>query len=221
MHQAYRFKFDIEGNINRHPRRPHLNQLLFYPLENNTGEADDKDDWEVLLNANNSSSSDDFDGEDPYGDFFDPWPTNDDWRRFRRRFQRAVVAALQAGLATGNGQNAFCVDADVNEAAFVSVRAGCGSATSRSSGSGLFVSSEKKYQQFLQQNQQKCDGDDYSSGYNGPHNYNNLYSLHGSSNYGSGHKSGGASSHRRRYSLKHNLPAIKGASLLWRYTRGE
>ncbi len=33
VHQAYRFKFDIEANINYHPRRPHLNELLYYPLE--------------------------------------------------------------------------------------------------------------------------------------------------------------------------------------------
>lgn len=222
VHQAYRFKFDIEGNINRHPRRPHLNQLLFYPLENNTGEADDKDDWEALLNANSSSSFDEAsDGEDDYGDFFDPWPTNDDWLRFRRRFQRAVVATLQAGLATGDGQNTFCVDADVNEAASASGRVGCGTGASRNSGSGLFSSSDKKYQQFLQQNQQKCDGEDYNSGYNGPHNYNSLYSLHGGSKYSGVHKNGSAGGHRRRYSLKHNLPAVKGASLLWRYTRGE
>ncbi|KAL1903049.1 hypothetical protein Sste5346_000332 [Sporothrix stenoceras] len=221
VHQAYRFKFDIEGNINRHPRRPHLNQLLFYPLEDK-GEVDEKDDWEALLNAKNVSGSDDYDEEDPFGEFFDPWPSNEDWRRFRQRFRRQVVATLQAGLATGEGQNAFCVDADMNEAASASSRVGCGAGAgvSRSSGNGLSSSSDKKYQQYLHQTQQKCD-DGYDTGYNGPSTYNNMYSLHGSSNYAGVQKNSGVSGHRRRYSLKHKLPAIKGASLLWRYTRGE
>ncbi|ERT02150.1 hypothetical protein HMPREF1624_00448 [Sporothrix schenckii ATCC 58251] len=220
VHQAYRFKFDIEGNINRHPRRPHLNQLLFYPLEDKS-EVDEKDDWEALLNAKSSNNPGDLDEEDPYGEFFDPWPSNEDWRRFRQRFRRQVVATLQAGLATGDGQNAFCVDADINEAASSSGRAVCGASVHRSSGNGLSSPSDKKYQQYLHQTQKKCDGDDYDDGYSGPHNYNSLYSLHGSSNYAGVQKKGGPNGHRRRYSLKHKLPAIKGASLLWRYTRGE
>ncbi len=38
VHQAYRFKFDIEANINYTPRRPHLNELLYYPLDIDGGQ---------------------------------------------------------------------------------------------------------------------------------------------------------------------------------------
>jgi len=31
--------------------------------------------------------------EEEEGEWCDPWPTNDDWRRFRRRWVRAMVAA--------------------------------------------------------------------------------------------------------------------------------
>ncbi|KAK0731071.1 hypothetical protein B0H67DRAFT_454402, partial [Lasiosphaeris hirsuta] len=78
VHQAYRFKFDIEANINHTPRRPHLNELLYYPLDID----EDKDDWDVLHDLAA--------GDDEAGEWCDPWPTNDDWRRFRRRFQRAI-----------------------------------------------------------------------------------------------------------------------------------
>jgi hypothetical protein len=43
VHQAYRFKFDIEANINHTPRRPHFNELLYYPLDID----EDKDDWDL------------------------------------------------------------------------------------------------------------------------------------------------------------------------------
>ncbi|KAJ9142162.1 hypothetical protein NKR23_g7399 [Pleurostoma richardsiae] len=95
IHQGYRFKFDIEANINHHPRRPHFNELQYYPLE----DRDWKDDWDIrdlLLDVNE-------DGED-YED--DPCPTNDDWRRFRRRFLRAVYLTIsnhyQAGGSGGS-----------------------------------------------------------------------------------------------------------------------
>ena len=84
VHQAYRFKFDIEANINYRPRRPHVNELLYYPLDID----EDKDDW-------------DRDNPDEDSEFYDPWPTNDDWRRFRRRFQRAIHTSLDMGLAEG------------------------------------------------------------------------------------------------------------------------
>ncbi|KAH8891874.1 hypothetical protein GQ53DRAFT_686558 [Thozetella sp. PMI_491] len=82
VHQAYRFKFDIEANINHTPRRPHLNELLYYPLDID----EDSDEWDL---------NDPAEG----GEWCDPWPTNDDWRRFRRRFQRAINMTLE----TGNG----------------------------------------------------------------------------------------------------------------------
>lgn len=83
IHQAYRFKFDIESNINHtHPRRPHRNELLYYPLDYD----EDSDDW-------------DLNDEDEEGDreWCDPWPTNDDWRRFRRRWVRGVRMAGEDG----------------------------------------------------------------------------------------------------------------------------
>ncbi len=88
VHQAYRFKFDIEANINYTPRRPHLNELLYYPLEID----EDSDDWDL---------NDPAEG----GEWCDPWPTNDDWRRFRRRFQRAMNMTLETGGGTdGEGR---------------------------------------------------------------------------------------------------------------------
>ncbi|KAK3694331.1 hypothetical protein B0T22DRAFT_372402 [Podospora appendiculata] len=81
VHQAYRFKFDIEANINHTPRRPHLNELLYYPLDID----EDKDDWD--LNDTGEES-----------EWCDPWPTNDDWRRFRKRFQRAINLSLEMNL---------------------------------------------------------------------------------------------------------------------------
>ncbi|KAK3393241.1 hypothetical protein B0H63DRAFT_516436 [Podospora didyma] len=83
VHQAYRFKFDIEANINHTPRRPHLNELLYYPLDID----EDKDDWD--LNDTGEEES----------EWCDPWPTNDDWRRFRKRFQRAINISLEMNTA--------------------------------------------------------------------------------------------------------------------------
>ncbi|KAK1723988.1 hypothetical protein CaCOL14_003052 [Colletotrichum acutatum] len=75
VHQGYRFKFDIESQLNyTQPRHPHSNQFLYYPLDVD----DDKDDC---------FDKDDLENE---GDLFESWPTNDDWRRFRRRFQRSI-----------------------------------------------------------------------------------------------------------------------------------
>ncbi len=95
VHQAYRFKFDIEANINCHPRRPHLNELLYYPLE----VEEDKDDWDALIASGLGKGS--LSGEDDESEWCDPWPTNDDWRRFRRRFQRGILVSLENGLAEG------------------------------------------------------------------------------------------------------------------------
>ncbi|KAK1690995.1 hypothetical protein BDP55DRAFT_315710 [Colletotrichum godetiae] len=75
VHQGYRFKFDIESQLNyTQPRHPHSNEFLYYPLDVD----DDKEDC---------FDKDDLENE---GDLFESWPTNDDWRRFRRRFQRSI-----------------------------------------------------------------------------------------------------------------------------------
>jgi hypothetical protein len=95
VHQAYRFKFDIEANINYHPRRPHLNELLYYPLDM----EEDKDDWEAAARALAATGHAGLEEEE--SEWCDPWPTNDDWRRFRKRFQRAVLISLEMGLGAG------------------------------------------------------------------------------------------------------------------------
>jgi len=83
VHQAYRFKFDIESNINYHyPRRPHHNEFLYYPLAID----EDREDYLDSLKEN-------FEEE---GMWCDPWPTNDDWRRFKRRFMKALYTTYQA-----------------------------------------------------------------------------------------------------------------------------
>ncbi|CCC08595.1 unnamed protein product [Sordaria macrospora k-hell] len=136
VHQAYRFKFDIEANINHAPRRPHLNELLYYPLDKEVEQEDkedDGDDGESFdyynfagsgsggSNSSNSGNGNDNSNGNPGwtnntydedstgdvrvggrvgsggsgGEWSDPWPTNDDWRRFRRRFQKAVRQSLE------------------------------------------------------------------------------------------------------------------------------
>ncbi|CAI4216361.1 unnamed protein product [Parascedosporium putredinis] len=83
VHQAYRFKFDIESNINYHyPRRPHHNEFLHYPL------AIDEDREDYLDSLKENFEED--------GIWCDPWPTNDDWRRFKRRFAKALFVTYQA-----------------------------------------------------------------------------------------------------------------------------
>lgn len=97
VHQAYRFKFDIEANINYHPRRPHLNELLYYPLDMD----EEKDDWDSLIAAGLGSSGGAGGLDDEENEWCDPWPTNDDWKRFKKRFQRGVLMSLEMGLAEG------------------------------------------------------------------------------------------------------------------------
>ncbi|OLN88207.1 hypothetical protein CCHL11_00282 [Colletotrichum chlorophyti] len=82
IHQGYRFKFDIESHLNyTQPRHPHDNEFLYYPLSID----EDRDDC---------FDKDDLEGDsDPY----ESWPTNDDWRRFRRRFQRSIHLAVGSG----------------------------------------------------------------------------------------------------------------------------
>ncbi|KAM0332095.1 hypothetical protein ACHAQA_002367 [Verticillium albo-atrum] len=85
VHQGFRFKFDIESLINHHyPRLPHRNSMLYYPLDI------DEDADECV--------------SEPDARWNVDWPTNDDWRRFRRQFQRAALLSLEK-------QNA---DADTN-----------------------------------------------------------------------------------------------------------
>lgn len=148
VHQAYRFKFDIEANINHTPRRPHLNELLYYPLDVD----EDRDDY---------------DAPEEESEWCDPWPTNDDWRRFRKRFQRAIGLSLERNLVEegegerGGGKVAGGRGGKVG---------GCPTGGGGGGGGGAW-----------------------------------------------GRDVGGGVGKERR---KMQVPALKGASLLWRYTRG-
>lgn len=147
VHQAYRFKFDIEANINHTPRRPHLNELLYYPLDVD----EDRDDY---------------DAPEEESEWCDPWPTNDDWRRFRKRFQRAIGLSLEMNL--------------VEEVEGAGGERGGKTAGGRGGGKG------------------GCGGGGGGGG-------------------AWGREMGGGGGKERR---KMQVPALKGASLLWRYTRG-
>jgi hypothetical protein len=58
VHQAYRFKFDIEANINSPPRRPHTNEFLYYPLPDaRAQERDEFDEYECYVNGGRGTSS--------------------------------------------------------------------------------------------------------------------------------------------------------------------
>ncbi|KAK3362264.1 hypothetical protein B0T25DRAFT_594696 [Lasiosphaeria hispida] len=170
VHQAYRFKFDIEANINHTPRRPHLNELLYYPLDID----EDKDDWDVLHDLAA--------GDDEGGEWCDPWPTNDDWRRFRRRFQRAIALALELEARAGG---------EDGEAA----RGAAG-------GKG------RQGQGPQGQGQQWRDASGGGGG---------VWCARDRSGPAAG---GGPGGPRGKVPSKMHVPALKGASLLWRYTRG-
>jgi hypothetical protein len=79
-HQAYCSNLDIVSDV-RHTRpcRPDKSELLYYPLE-----------YDEDLDLNDEE-------EERGGAWCDTWPTNDDWRRFRRRWVRGVRMAGEDG----------------------------------------------------------------------------------------------------------------------------
>ncbi|KAK5658852.1 hypothetical protein OQA88_1666 [Cercophora sp. LCS_1] len=158
VHQAYRFKFDIEANINHTPRRPHLNELLYYPLDID----EDKDDWDLGDMGEDGS------------EWCDPWPTNDDWRRFRKRFQRAINLSLEMNL--------------------VEEREGRAKAGAKGKGKAAKGKSDDA---------EACERD-----------------WLGREIGGSGSWWGAERERGQEEKKKVQIPALKGASLLWRYTRG-
>jgi len=166
VHQAYRFKFDIEANINHTPRRPHLNELLYYPLDID----EDKEDWDLGDLGTEES------------EWCDPWPTNDDWRRFRKRFQRAINLSLEMGLAEESEK--------LGKAGGIK-------------GKGGKVAAENSSRRER----------DYTAG-GGPWCTARERERDASSAWGGSRGEGG------RPEKKMQFPALKGASLLWRYTRG-
>ncbi|KAK3335766.1 hypothetical protein B0T19DRAFT_17696 [Cercophora scortea] len=161
VHQAYRFKFDIEANINHTPRRPHLNELLYYPLDID----EDKDDWD--LNDTGEES-----------EWCDPWPTNDDWRRFRKRFQRAINLSLEMNMVEeSEGKGAKGGAAKGKDARW----------DAREPGGRDVCARDWDWDR-----EREAERD------------------------GAGGGGGAAKLAQRRM----QVPALKGASLLWRYTRG-
>ncbi|KAK4116525.1 hypothetical protein N656DRAFT_700443 [Canariomyces notabilis] len=118
VHQAYRFKFDIEANINNARAAPHLrprhaNELLYYPLDTGAllgrreGEDDDDDEmWDLMAAAASAAAGGGEHDEEEEGEWCDPWPTNDDWRRFRRRFLGAMVAASYSSSSSSSSSSA-------------------------------------------------------------------------------------------------------------------
>ena len=182
VHQAYRFKFDIEANINHTPRRPHLNELLYYPLDID----EDKDDWDLSeLNGEES-------------EWCDPWPTNDDWRRFRKRFQRTINLSLE--------MNQVKEEAAAAEGEKVGKAGGKGKGKAGGNGGG---DRER----------------DYTAASVGPwcvREREGLWSTSGGAKGGEygGNNGGSGSAGGGRPGKKMQFPALKGASLLWRYTRG-
>ncbi|KAM7199308.1 hypothetical protein V8F33_004556 [Rhypophila sp. PSN 637] len=176
VHQAYRFKFDIEANINESPNgRPHLNEMLYYPLK-----IDEDNDDDGGLGG-------------PNGEWCDPWPTNDDWRRFRKRFQRAINLALDtnSGAEKAAGQR---IEEEV-------------AAEGKQHESGS--SGMSRGQQ--------------GGGWNCP--VRELHSRHGPGGAWAKmqkDRSGPTAGEREAKigNKKFSIPVLKGASLLWRYTRG-
>ncbi|CAK7220708.1 hypothetical protein SCUCBS95973_004254 [Sporothrix curviconia] len=233
VHQAYRFRFDVEGNINRSRRRPHLNMLLFYPLEGKNSEAQPVN-WEDRVNDYNA------DGQADGGltlaeraQMSDPWPTNRDWDLFYELFHKAVAEALRTGLAKNKGENAFCVaegaraDPSLGRAKPGSFRFGTGNnnitnttTTTTNNNNNTPSSFDKKLQQHIEE--QMCNRNDgsFNAGSNWSNNIStntgNLHSLHGILGHGGVQKKKPA----QRYKLKYVPPTVQGASLLWRYTRG-
>ena len=165
------------------------------------------------------------------GEWSDPWPTNDDWRRFRRRFQKAVRQSLEvmmernrlACLAAAEAAEAEAakMEENNNDASSGGVGKqqaggktnkggsnGGGRATKRS-GKGTVMATAKAAErtggranretgaewEWEWERQQQRERDPLQAGF-------------------MGERSG------RHASTRIRVPAIKGASLLWRYTRG-
>ncbi|CAK7268462.1 hypothetical protein SEPCBS57363_003108 [Sporothrix epigloea] len=210
-HQAYRFTFDIERIVNCGRRRPHLNELLFYPLKSKCSTSDPVN-WEDCVN--DCTNDEKVKGRRSNAQMGDPWPTSKDWEVFHDRFHKAVVEALRTGLAADKGENAFCV-ADVAQQEpefgrnFGSIGSGAGSNSSS-------FPQGNKFQQPLEEHMRTSIVDDNAGGKWPLTDENNGFSsLHQTLNYGGVQKKKSA----RRYKLKYIPPTVQGASLLWRYKR--
>jgi len=180
VHQAYRFKFDIEANINHTPRgRPHLNELLYYPLDIDE-DKEDNYDWDQLLN------------EEGENEWCDPWPTNDDWRRFRKRFQRAIhlssLEMMRENSSKGRSKGEGGVESESVSGKGKAGNSGAGAAgcAQRDRGWGPKGGAGLSYGGF-------GGADDWEAS---------------------------PRQQQQQQQPRIRVPAVKGASLLWRYTRG-
>ncbi|KAH6997799.1 hypothetical protein BKA56DRAFT_664464 [Ilyonectria sp. MPI-CAGE-AT-0026] len=85
FHHNYSRKYEGESGASRHNRwRFHQNDVQFYPMK---AEATKEDEPDV----------DEFEDEDE-DEERDRRPTNDDWRRFRRRFLKAIYLSTERRL---------------------------------------------------------------------------------------------------------------------------
>ena len=284
VHQAYRFKFDIEANINHAPRRPHLNELLYYPLDKEVivqqqdnkeeeEEEDEGDDGERFdyynfsgssgSSGNNNNSSgwmNNNNDENSTGDvriggsgsgsgsggsgggggeWSDPWPTNDDWRRFRRRFQKAVRQSLEVmerqRLASLAAAAAAAVEAAAFEAAATEAENGSGGSNrcegkQQQSGKGAGRNSKRsgKGSMMITAKAEKNGAPaSASASREAEWEWERRMGMERTGGGGGGGSGPGAGSGRAgkhaaaaASTQRIRVPAIKGASLLWRYTRG-
>lgn len=209
VHQAYRFKFDIEANINESPAgRPHLNELLYYPLK--IDEDNDDDVWDLNDYFHSSEYSDDPNGPGQggmgglggAGEWCDPWPTNDDWRRFRKRFQRAINSALDHPSPSQGAKEG----ASGGEASEWTKQGGSGARSMGGPMTGFGGGWD-------------CPVRELHSRPGGPYGPGGWAKAQQQKGTGTG-ASAGEAREAKIGNKKFNIPVLKGASLLWRYTRG-
>ncbi|KAK3501138.1 hypothetical protein B0T13DRAFT_527795 [Neurospora crassa] len=248
VHQAYRFKFDIEANINHAPRRPHLNELLYYPLDVDKEDDGDGENFDYYnfseggggrsSNGNGNSEwtnndHNDDDDEDVRGDvnrvgggrgggrggggrgggsggeWSDPWPTNDDWRRFRQRFQKAVrqslevmerhrlacLAAAEAAKVADGGEKHSAKGGKESNASGRRKKTGKGTTTTttKAAEKNSWSGRASREAEWEWERQWEREREPWRAGLEG--------------------RTG-------KHATRIRVPAIKGASLLWRYTRG-
>ncbi|EGZ77991.1 hypothetical protein NEUTE2DRAFT_147351 [Neurospora tetrasperma FGSC 2509] len=249
VHQAYRFKFDIEANINHAPRRPHLNELLYYPLDidkEDDGDGENFDYYNFSGGGNGGSSNsngnsgwtnndhdDDYDDDEDVrgdvnrvgggraggggdrgggsgGEWSDPWPTNDDWRRFRQRFQKAVrqslevmerhrlacLATAEAAKVADGGEKHSAKGGKESSASGRRKKTGKGTTTTtttKAAEKNSWSGRASREAEWEWERQWEREREPLRAGLEG---------------------------RIGKHATRIRVPAIKGASLLWRYTRG-
>lgn len=145
------------------------------------------------------------------GEWSDPWPTNDDWRRFRRRFQRAVRQSLEVmernRLAYLQAQAAAAAAAELEEQQHFG-KSGKTCSSGRGKGSG------KGTGKIMTTSKRPADKNGGRASREAERERDPLLRA------GLGRGGGGRIGKHVTENKRIRVPAIKGASLLWRYTRG-